>query len=517
MQSGDPFSSLSGGNPAPRASSSAEPLRFGGAAPQQQHQGGMDGVAPGGAYGAQMMRPGAPNSGPADDEARRGAMSLQASLVRLARPPRAVVALRPYRTLLPRRAWAARRASRRTSPVATLGQFACPRFAALYRRSLAALVGYDPSCSDVVAGPQERMQKKYADDMMRVLEAVTIRLERLETSQERAAEALTELKTTVGELKQSTEAAYRSVSDRASQFESTLGSAAENVQALRDKQVLVEEQQRLAESTLAEAHAELARVKDVARSVAKEVVREVQEQARQSSAPEEAAVAAEAPAAPVQAPQQVQAPQPPASPELPHAYSAPQQPPPSAYSPQAPQMAYANAPPPAQQGGYPSPGPPPFAPPPPAAPYPPMPMYAPPPPGAGMYGAPPQGMHGEMHPPPPPQMLASPPPQMDYGGYGAPPPPPPPQHGHGGGQYHYAPPPPPRGAPPTPPAQLATSKVPIEKVIDDLSAMGFTRDEVRGVIRSLTENGQARCGFALLSCNLRVLTTVPLWLRSLWN
>jgi hypothetical protein len=103
-----------------------------------------------------------------------------------------------------------------------------------------------------------------------------------------------------------------------------------------------------------------------------------------------------------------------------------------------------------------------------------------------------------VHPPPPPQMLASPPPPMDAyggGGYGAPPMPPP-QHAHAP-PYSYAPPPPPpppprgSGAPPPPPAQLSSSKVPMEKVVDDLSQMGFTRDEVRGVIRSLTENGQS--------------------------
>lgn len=79
MQSGDPFSALSGiASGQTRPSSSAEP--FAAPPPQQQQQGGMDGMAPGGGYNAQMMRPGGPAS---EDEARRGAMSLQASLVRL--------------------------------------------------------------------------------------------------------------------------------------------------------------------------------------------------------------------------------------------------------------------------------------------------------------------------------------------------------------------------------------------------------------------------------------------------
>ena len=86
---GDPFSSL-GGIGGPRSSASAEP--YAGAPPQQQ-SGGMDGMPPGGGYGAPMMRPGGPG---ADEEARRGVMSLQASLVRYARvcaPPRAAAVL----------------------------------------------------------------------------------------------------------------------------------------------------------------------------------------------------------------------------------------------------------------------------------------------------------------------------------------------------------------------------------------------------------------------------------------
>jgi len=33
--------------------------------------------------------------------------------------------------------------------------------------------------------------------------------------------------------------------------------------------------------------------------------------------------------------------------------------------------------------------------------------------------------------------------------------------------------------------------VPIEKVVEDVSAMGFTRQAVRDVVRRLTENGQS--------------------------
>ena len=57
------------------------------------------------------------------------------------------------------------------------------------------------------------------------------------------------------------------------------------------------------------------------------------------------------------------------------------------------------------------------------------------------------------------------------------------------------------GPPPSPSVQgveagpggspLTSSKVPIDKVIEDVSAMGFTREQVRSVVRKLTENGQA--------------------------
>ena len=44
-----------------------------------------------------------------------------------------------------------------------------------------------------------------------------------------------------------------------------------------------------------------------------------------------------------------------------------------------------------------------------------------------------------------------------------------------------------RGAPAM---TTGVAKVPIDKVIEDVSNMGFSRDEVRAVIRSLTDNGQ---------------------------
>eukprot|EP00854_Cymbomonas_tetramitiformis_P020057 gene20057-24012_t len=48
-----------------------------------------------------------------------------------------------------------------------------------------------------------------------------------------------------------------------------------------------------------------------------------------------------------------------------------------------------------------------------------------------------------------------------------------------------------REAESAPMAPLSTSKVPIDKVIKDVSAMGFTEDEVRTIVKKLTEKGQS--------------------------
>lgn len=46
---------------------------------------------------------------------------------------------------------------------------------------------------------------------------------------------------------------------------------------------------------------------------------------------------------------------------------------------------------------------------------------------------------------------------------------------------------PPGGAPPG----MTSSHMPIDKVVEDVAAMGFSRDKVRAVVRKLTENGQS--------------------------
>ena len=40
-------------------------------------------------------------------------------------------------------------------------------------------------------------------------------------------------------------------------------------------------------------------------------------------------------------------------------------------------------------------------------------------------------------------------------------------------------------------AQAQTHTVPLEKVIDDIVTMGFSRHEVRGVVTKLMESGQS--------------------------
>lgn len=74
-------------------------------------------------------------------------------------------------------------------------------------------------------------------------------------------------------------------------------------------------------------------------------------------------------------------------------------------------------------------------------------------------GPPQMPMPQQPRPPPPPQTAP----------YGAPPPPGPPP-----------------GAPPT----LSSSRVPVDKVVEDVAAMGFSRGDVRGVVKDLLDEGR---------------------------
>ena len=106
-----------------------------------------------------------------------------------------------------------------------------------------------------------------------------------------------------------------------------------------------------------------------------------------------------------------------------------------------------------------------------------------------------------------------PPQQPGFQAYGAPPPPPPrhqpaPQY-HPGLPAPVLPPPPAYGAPPPPAArpppgppppprqdpssggQVSSSRVPIERVVEDVAAMGFAKHQVFLAVRRLTESGEA--------------------------
>ena len=239
----------------------------------------------------------------------------------------------------------------------------------------------------------------------------------------------------------------RALSATLQQVAEDTSSAAANTQHLRDKQLLIEEQQRLAEVMLSDAKSEVAKLKDVANEAAKSAIRELQthhhqqqqQQQQQQQAEEEGAERNRA-ASPATAVPAI------ATPAAVHP-SVPQAPP-GMVSPYGP-------PPPAQYGNM---GMPPGYPPP--APYP-----------------------AEFHPPPPAMMMPPPPPpppMMDSPmyGYGGPP--------MGSGYAMpptYSPPPPPappRGPPPPAP-QLNTQAVSVDKVVNDVAAMGFSRQDVRVV------------------------------------
>ena len=158
-----------------------------------------------------------------------------------------------------------------------------------------------------------------------------------------------------------------------------------------------------------------------------------------------------------------------------------------------------------------------------AAPPPPHPQAMVPPPAGKPSFSPGSGFApaaGSSMPPPqqpgfaPAAGSSMPPPQQPgFQAYGAPPPPPPrhqpaPQY-HPGLPAPVLPPPAAYGAPPPPAArpppgppppprqdpssggQVSSSRVPIERVVEDVAAMGFARHQVRDTVRRLTESGEA--------------------------
>ena len=279
---------------------------------------------------------------------------------------------------------------------------------------------------------QERTLAAYNKDVVGVLEAVTLRLSRVENSVDGLSSQVRSLSATLQQVAEDT------------------GSAAANTQHLRDKQLLIEEQQRLAEVQLSEAKSQVEKLKDVADQAAKATLREFQAQQQQQ---QQQAEEDRAPSPATTAP----APPAPAHPFVPA---------------QAPTLAMA----------------PPYAPP-----------GGPPPPPFGAYGMPPGAPPGyppvpypDFHPPqgmvspPPPPMMDGPP---MYGGYGVPP------VGSGYAMPQYSPPPPPappRGPPPPPP-QLSSQSVSVDKVVADVAAMVRWTSPARGAFsRVLTTSSRRR-------------------------
>ena len=121
---------------------------------------------------------------------------------------------------------------------------------------------------------------------------------------------------------------------------------------------------------------------------------------------------------------------------------------------------------------------------------PPQPQYG------GTYGGSPYDGKAAAPPPPPSAAAASsqaPPPQYGHRHAGLPAPvlPPPPPYGMPGPPRPPAPPAPLNNSTSNPSPETSSRGVPIEKVVEDVAAMGFTRQAVRDVVRRLTENGQS--------------------------
>ncbi|GAQ88616.1 hypothetical protein KFL_004450030 [Klebsormidium nitens] len=428
----------------------------------------------------------------------------------------------------------------------------------------------------------ERTMKKYADNLLRVLEDMRGKLTQLERTTDR-------LESTVAELQNRSADQHGELDGRVRGLEHVLREVQRGVQLLRDKSELQEAQAELAKMQMtttaakpplpAQAPPALTAppqtfpaltapplVPEEPAKPAAPMQMQPQPQVEQQPAPAPVPLPS-APSAPPQqlsvpVPQYQAPPKPPASPHPRHP-PQPQQPQgpsgpaprPRQYGPQAPP--YMQRPPPQQQQEAPAylpqgygqqAGAPPHQMPPP----PPQPQQGPP--RQGYEGAPPQGAPhpgGRLALPPPPGSYGPPPPQGyserpgSTGGYDrppsasydrpptsgyerqAPPPferPPPPNYDRQSGYEPRVPaspygPPPQYGAggpPPAPgtyprlqmaqpvqssepprtagsggPAQLSTSKMPIEQVIDDVAAMGFHKDEVRSIVRQLTETGKS--------------------------
>ena len=109
----------------------------------------------------------------------------------------------------------------------------------------------------------------------------------------------------------------------------------------------------------------------------------------------------------------------------------------------------------------------------------------------------PPGAYGAIGPPPPltgtgrgPPMNLLPAPVLPPPQSQAPPPPGPPPPQQLAPAYPAGPPPGAPGPPPGAPPQLSSSRMPVDKVVDDVAAMGFSRGDVRGVVKALMDEGR---------------------------
>eukprot|EP00898_Chlorokybus_atmophyticus_P008969 jgi/Chlat1/9073/Chrsp94S08322 len=359
----------------------------------------------------------------------------------------------------------------------------------------------------------ELTMKKYTEQVLAAMTEVHARMDRLEKSNEHITESVKVLCTTMEE-------AFNEKDARLRVLENTLREVQRGVQLLRDKQELAETQAELAKASSLSVipRPETPQAPQAPPPPAPPAQREPTpleptQQSSYSLPPQQQQQ---------QQPSQVPPPTPPPPQQQPLALPPPQQ------QQQQPQLPYG---PPRQDTHYQAPshmqhpmqeqhyqGPPPQMQPPP--PTPPQSHYGPP--AGHPHAGPPQY---NVPPPQAPQMYDSNAPHMAPQ-MGPPGPAPGSQYGQGP-SFQYAPvappaPPPPQQAIPTAfplrqampapplhahqvatpapaqsaplsggPTQLSTSRVPVDKVIDDVAAMGFSKDQVRAVVRKLTENGQS--------------------------
>lgn len=389
----------------------------------------------------------------------------------------------------------------------------------------------------VVEGVFEATMSKFVRSLRTVLEDMGRRVEA-------TGAACGALRESVEQLHEAHESASSNAHARFTAVDMAIRDVERGVQAMRDKQELLEAQTMLARMSAAPKadaadHPKRAELPSTPLSVgsvaeASPAVAPAPAQtvaAPQPQQPQAAAVPAPAPApAPAAGPQQLPTPVPPPVPQTappapvgyvppvaPSPYGAPAMPPaPQQHPlPPAPGTPYSSAPPPPAVApppptsscmyGAPSYAPQhtggdPYHPPgPPAPPMPPPPGGPPPPPPGPSYGpVPPYGQQLAPIPGPPPSAYGAPPQLPSGPSYPAPP-----QGAYPTPFRPAGPGPQGPGAPPMPqqqrpgaggggggPARSSTHSIPLEQIVQDVSAMGFTRGQVMSVVAQLQNSGQ---------------------------